>query len=224
MSVNPILKIIRAKKLGLLIRDARLKNGKSLRDCAQAMGVSTDELGEMEYGDRAPTLPEVELLALFLDIPLEHFWKNELLVVEQKSPGFEPEEIKQTRQAIIGNLIQTTRQAAGMTEDELAEKAGVSADVLRGYESGAQSVPLPDLELLAHALNQPLSEYGQGQASTGGDGREKVPQSFLDLPVELQDFVSKPVNQPYLEIALRLSELQVERLRALAEGLLEITL
>ena len=40
----------------------------------------------------------------------------------------------------------------------------------------------------------------------------------------MQQFVSKPVNQPYLELAQRLSEMSVERLRSVAEGLLEITL
>jgi hypothetical protein len=46
---------------------------------------------------------------------------------------------------------------------------------------------------------------------------------FKDLPANLQDFVCKPVNRPYVELALKLSELSVERLRAIAEGLLEIT-
>jgi hypothetical protein len=44
------------------------------------------------------------------------------------------------------------------------------------------------------------------------------------MPSELQSFVVKPINQPYLELAQRLSEMSVEKLRAVAEGLLEITL
>ena len=44
-----------------------------------------------------------------------------------------------------------------------------------------------------------------------------------DLTPEMQQFVEKPVNQPYLEIAMRLSELPVDKLRTLAESLLEIT-
>ena len=79
MTINPILKIIRAKKLGILIRDAREKSGKSLEECAQAMGLSSEELGAIESGERALTLPELEILAYYLDIPLEHFWENEIL-------------------------------------------------------------------------------------------------------------------------------------------------
>jgi len=36
-------------------------------------------------------------------------------------------------------------------------------------------------------------------------------------------FISKPVNLPYLELAMRLSDLSAEKLRGVAEGLLEIT-
>ena len=42
--------------------------------------------------------------------------------------------------------------------------------------------------------------------------------------MELQGFVCKPINRPYLELAVRLSEMSVEKLRGVAEGLLEITL
>ena len=48
-------------------------------------------------------------------------------------------------------------------------------------------------------------------------------QKFLELPPEIQLFASKPVNLPYLELAMRLSELNAEKLRAVAEVLLEIT-
>ena len=48
--------------------------------------------------------------------------------------------------------------------------------------------------------------------------------AFKDLPPDIQQFVSKPINQPYLELAQRLSEMSVDKLRAVAEGLLEITL
>ncbi|NIP32622.1 MAG: hypothetical protein GWN00_13130, partial [Aliifodinibius sp.] len=47
---------------------------------------------------------------------------------------------------------------------------------------------------------------------------------FQNLPEELQEFIAKPVNQPYLELAKKLSELSADRLRGIAEGILEITL
>ena len=52
----------------------------------------------------------------------------------------------------------------------------------------------------------------------------QVIDMFSKLSPELRGFLSKPVNEPYLRIAKQLSELQVEKLRTVAEGLLEITL
>ena len=49
-------------------------------------------------------------------------------------------------------------------------------------------------------------------------------QQFLDLPKELQAFVCQPVNRPYLELAMKLSSMSTDKLRSVAEGLLDITL
>jgi len=46
---------------------------------------------------------------------------------------------------------------------------------------------------------------------------------FQNLPPEIQSFIVKPTNRPYLDLAIKLSEMSVEKLRSIAEGLLEIT-
>jgi transcriptional regulator with XRE-family HTH domain len=225
MTVNPILKIIRAKKLGVLIRDAREKSGKSLEECAKAMGLSSDELSVVEFGERPPTLPELEIFAFYLDVPLEHFWENEILKLSGSDRVVEPEEIKQSRQKAIGDLIHEGRMKAGQSIEELAQQAGMTPESLQSYEKGMVPISLPELEILASAMNNTIGEFEDHQGTVGNWFAEKRNiNEFLDLPQELKEFVSKPINRPYLEIAVRLSELKVEKLRALAEGLLEITL
>jgi transcriptional regulator with XRE-family HTH domain len=112
MTINPILKIIRAKKLGILIRDAREKSGKGNEDIARAMGILPDELRAMELGERAATLPEIEMLAFYLDLPLQHFWENEVLKPDDSELAYSPDEINATRQKAIGELIQQGRTQA----------------------------------------------------------------------------------------------------------------
>ncbi len=225
MTINPILKIIRAKKLGILIRDAREKSGNSLDDCALAMGLSSDELNAVEAGDRPPTLPELEILAFHLDVPLEHFWQSEVLRSAVNLRMVDAEEIKQTRQRAIGDLIQQTRNEASLSVEELSQQAGITPDSLQAYENGDAPIPLPDLEAISQVLNQSITDFEDHQGPVGSwFSDKKNVNEFLDLPQELKEFVSRPVNRPYLELAVRLSELKVERLRALAEGLLEITL
>jgi transcriptional regulator with XRE-family HTH domain len=225
MTINPILKIIRAKKLGVLIRDARLKSGKNLEDCAQAMGISADELNTMEYGERPPTLPELELYAYYLGIPLEHFWGNETLKINEGDKSLDPGEISQIRQSAIGDLIAKGRGTANLSVEELSQKAGILPENLVAYENGETPIPLPELESVAQVLNNSITFFEDQQGPVGSwfTGKKYI-QEFQKLPIELQEFISKPINRPYLELAVRLSELKVEKLRALGEGLLEITL
>ena len=58
---------IRTKKLGILIRDARLAARRSVEECAEAMGIRKILFCAYEEGFRAPSLPELETLVFFLD-------------------------------------------------------------------------------------------------------------------------------------------------------------
>jgi hypothetical protein len=53
---------------------------------------------------------------------------------------------------------------------------------------------------------------------------QRAVQEFLKLPPEVRDFVCQPVNRPYLNVARNLSTMSTEKLRSVAEGLLDITL
>ncbi len=225
MTTNPIIKIIRAKKLGILIKDARQKSGKTLDQCARAMGITPQELAAVEAGERPPTLPELEILAYQLDVPLAHFWENQVLKPDDGSLGIDPQEIKQTRQKAIGDLILQGRQAAKLSVEELAGKAGLAPENLQAYEQGERPIPLPELETLAQVLNNSIIDFEDHEGPLGSKFTEKRNTvDFLELPPDLREFVSRPINRPYLELAVKLSEMKVEKLRELAEGLLEITL
>jgi transcriptional regulator with XRE-family HTH domain len=225
MAINPILKIIRAKKIGVLVRDARLKSGKSLEECAQAIGVSTDELTAMEYGDRPPTMPELEMFAYLMELPLDHFWGNEVLQADGKEGSIDPAEIKQIRQNMIGALLRKARIEAELSIDDLADRAGLEGDVLESYEKGEQAIPITELEVLANAMSQSMDRFEAHEGKVGDwFSEQKNMREYLALPRELQEFIGKPVNRPYLELAIKISEIKAEKLRALAEGLLDITL
>ncbi len=218
--------ILSAKKLGVLIRDARLVSGKSLQECAKAMGVDPGKFQAYELGESAPSLPEMELLAYFLKIPLEHFWGRVTLSKSDHSEKqFEPGQLIVLRQRMIGVLIRQARFERGFSLESLAQQAGISPEMLEGYEYGEISIPVPVLESLSSALSHPIREFQDRFGPVGAwSNQQHAVKGFLEMPVELQSFVTKPINRPYLELAQRLSEMSVDRLRAVAEGLLEITL
>lgn len=217
---------LRAKKLGVLIRDARLAARRRLDECAAAIGVSKGTFRAYEEGRRAPSLPELEILVYYLNLPIDHFWGKAAL--SDDAPPTEPLDLPrlvEVRQRMIGALLRQERNRASMSVKSLAEETGIPATRIIAYELGERPIPLPELELLATALSSRIENFFDQNGPIGRwMNEQKAIRQFLDLPKELQDFVCLPVNRPYLELAMKLSSMSTEKLRTVAEGLLEITL
>jgi transcriptional regulator with XRE-family HTH domain len=225
--VNPITLKIRAKKLGVLIKDARLAAGKSMKDCGRAIGISSTRIGNFESGKQSPSLPELESLAFFLNTPFDHFWGQDSRStdIEERVTSIDLERLVSIRTKAVGVLLSKTRTDAGMSLKELAASVGITPRRLKSYESGDNHIPLPELEGMAEHIKIPIDFFRDADGVVGKwAGQQMVIQQFLDLSPEMQEFVVKPVNLPYLEIAQRLSGMSVEKLRTMAEGLLDITL
>lgn len=217
---------IRNKRLGLLILDARKALRRGPEECASAMGVSPEKFQEFETGTSAPSLPQLELLALFLKTPIEHFWGRKSLSESGTVPEAlqDRERMQILRNRVIGASLRLGRTNAGLTYHDVSDRTGLTEDQLKRYEMGEIAVPIPELEMLAEITSQPVERFYDDHGPIGRwRAQQGNMQKFLDLPPELQEFVSKPVNRPYLELAMRLSDLSAEKLRAVAEVLLEIT-
>lgn len=217
---------LRARKLGVLLRDARLKARKSIAECARIIGVTPGIWRSYETGQRAPSLPEIEIFAYALGVSLRHFWGKEA-ISDDADPGenLELDRLKEIRQRLIGARLRQQRLQAGLSLKSLAEQSSISARRLRAYELGERPIPLPELEVLMNLLGGNI-EILFDQSGPVGQwlAEQKTVQEFLQLPIPLREFVCKPVNRPYLELAMRLSDMSVEKLRSVAEGLLDITL
>jgi transcriptional regulator with XRE-family HTH domain len=70
---------LRQKMIGVLLRQARLEAGKTQKECAETLGVSTDTISKYEYGRKPIPLAQFELLASFLGVPLFHFLDRDLV-------------------------------------------------------------------------------------------------------------------------------------------------
>jgi transcriptional regulator with XRE-family HTH domain len=216
---------LRSRKLGVLILDARQSARKTIMECAVAVGVTEGIFRAWEEGSISPSLPELEVLAYSLRLPLHRFWSNDatsedaLPAESLNLPAF-----VSIRQRLIGALLRQMREKSNMSLNALSEMSGIAADRLKEYELGERPIPLPELEGLATLLGGQIEMLFD---KTGHIGiwmvQQKAIQDFLHLPPELQNFVCKPVNLPYLELAKKLSGMSTDKLRSLAEDILEIT-
>lgn len=217
---------LRTRKLGVLIRDARSAARKTLSECAIAIGITPATLRAYEEGRKSPSLPELEVLAYYLDLPIQHFWSNNAL--SDEAPRTEPLNLKMLaaiRQRIIGALLSQKRQQFSISLKALSLETGVPVSRLKSYEVGEKPVPLAELEAILSVLGTRIEAFFDQNGPIGQwMNDQKAIQEFLDLPPELRAFVCLPVNRPYLELARNLSSLSTNKLRSVAEGLLDITL
>jgi len=216
---------LRSRKLGVLIRDARLAARKTTQECGRSIGVTASTFRAWEEGRRAPSLPELEVLSFALQLPMSRFWSK-----EATSDDVLPTEtlnlaaLVGIRQRLIGASLRQMRERMGLSLRALSEISGISTGRIKSYELGERPIPLPELEgLTALVDGQIESLFDQ----TGPIGKwmtqQKSTHDFLQLPPELQDFVCKPVNLPYLELAMKLSGMSTDKLRSVAENILDIT-
>jgi transcriptional regulator with XRE-family HTH domain len=210
--------------LGAMLREARLNANMSLKKVATLIGCTRGAISSYERGRKGISLPELELFAYHLDIPLEHFITGSTTLTDQKTE-FDPTTMVSLRQRMVGALLRKHRTEAKMSIRALADAAGLSPKKLSAYERGDRSIPLPELETLLQLLDQSLEDYVDREGPVGEWASNK--QAFanlLQLPSDLREFLSTPENQSYLRTAKHISELSVEKLRALAESLLDLTL
>ena len=218
--------VIRTKKLGVLIRDARLFARRTPQETAEAMGISRGILKAYEEGRRAPSLPELEVLVYYLKLPISHFWGREAISDDGPSTAaLDLSRLMPVRQRLIGALLRQERNRANMSVKDVADATGVSSARLKAYELGERPIPLPELEIILDIYGTRVEEFFDKSGPVGKwMTDQKSVNRFLELPEELQNFVCQAVNLPYLELAMKLSDMSKERLRSVAEGLLDITL
>jgi transcriptional regulator with XRE-family HTH domain len=217
--------VIRSKKLGVLIRDARMLRRRTIPECALAIGIPAGVLRAWEEGRKSPSLPELEVLAYYLGLPMSHFWSKDARSDDSAATEtLNLPALVEIRQRLVGALLRQAREDVSMSLRSLSEQSGISTAKLKSYELGERPIPVPELEGLVALLGGQLDPLFDKTGPIGlWMAEQKAITYFLQIPRELQDFVSRPVNRPYLELAVKLSTMSTDKLRSVAENLLDIT-
>lgn len=211
----------RAKMLGALIQDAREFAGRTVEECAAIVNISPDQFEQAENGEYDISLPELEALAIFLEVPMGHFWGSETL---KTKPEPDYSQMIALRHRVVGVVLRQLRLQSQKSHQDLAEALGVDVAVIQSYESGQTAVPYLHLEQLCRAMGAGVDQFVEEHGPLGRHEAEfKLHKQFNQMSPEMQSFLINPVNIRYLETAKKLSEMDVAKLRQVAENILDIT-
>lgn len=215
---------LRLKLLGVMLRKARMEAGLSVRETSALLGIRPARLSAYERGERAISLPELELLAFHFRVPLRQLWDPEA-ALQSSRPQLDASRLLERRHREVAERIKAHREEAGMSNAQMAEATGIPARKLARYQRGERPIPLPDLEKIVNALGHRIEEYLDSEGPIAAwEEQHRAKEIFQQLPQELRDFISDPSNEPYLRLAVQLSQIPAEKLRTLGEGLLDLSL
>ena len=216
---------IRAKMVGVLIRDARLAADRSQDDCARVLRISVGELEGWEYGDSVPSLPQLELLANYLDVPISHFWGTETLTGEDTRHSDIQKEYLALRDRMVGALLRQAREDADLSLEALSATTNIPGARITQYELGEVPMPIHELSVLANSVNRNMNYFLESSSFIGQllSARQEW-KNFADMPEDVRRFAANPLNAGFIEFAIMLSQMPTAKLRSMAESMLEITM
>ncbi|MBK8032701.1 MAG: helix-turn-helix transcriptional regulator [Anaerolineae bacterium] len=216
---------IRGKMIGVLLRDAREKAGRGLDDCARLLRTTPDVIEAWEFGDASPSLPQLELLAYYLDVPVSHFWGMDTLQADADEKTSAQEEYIALRTRMIGALLRLAREERGMTLEQMADESGLPVDRINAYELGEMPLPMHELTVLSNCVRKNIPFFLESQSHLGEwlALREEW-QHFTKLPDDIRKFAANPINLGFIEIAIMFSTMPADKLRKVGESVLNISM
>jgi transcriptional regulator with XRE-family HTH domain len=183
------------------IKFIRKSKQRSMHDCAKILGLSRETYHGFETGSTPLTLPELELLAIYLGVDL-----SDLLDDDHHHPlytTFLKEDLRpryvELREKMIRARIAQEVAHKDLTLDEMAATTQIPQENLQAYRNGETPIPLQDLIAISNYLQLPLLSFSEpiwpgndGQGSTGAQGQWQP--EFAPAPAE-----AEPIEEPFNE-------------------------
>ena len=170
------------------VKQIRKLKQRSLHDCAKLLGISKEKYHQFEEGEASISLPEIELLTSFFEIPPEIIFQDSSLDTGQHSileDNTKPTFIN-LRNKMIGAQLSIERQNCGMSLEDLENKTNIPVDLLIMYEDGNTSIPTNDLFLICHHLEIPLKSLLFQPQSVDMDADQTVEETEPKLQNQKQ--------------------------------------
>ncbi|MCY3834221.1 MAG: helix-turn-helix transcriptional regulator [Chloroflexi bacterium] len=208
---------LRGKIVGVLIRIYRLEAQRSLAECAGFMRAEPQLIEAWEHGEETPSLPELELLAVFL---------NGGAADADGAPARRQSaqtEYLRIRRPLIGVMLRAARISAGHSQQDVGASAGLEDDLLERFELGEAPIPVSCLDALAQAIDVELSAFlVQPQFLLEQAPPANLAEDGSELEAEWRQFTLKRENQAFIRLAMAFQQMARADLHRIADALLAI--
>lgn len=209
---------VRARILGVLIRKWRIQAERTPIECADFIRAEPQLIEAWEYGDSVPCWPQLELLSLYFNGHSAN--SRDRAVANDNAARIE---YLVLRQRLIGALVRSAREMIGWSIDELSERVGLDANLIKRFELGEEEIPVSDLAALAQFLKKDLAHFTALPQATPNsypaDGTSKLP---AETPADLRQFATLSENRAFIKLAMAFKHIEPDDLHRIADALFAI--
>ena len=203
------------------IHQIRIITKRSIHDCASFLSLSPSEFLEFEQGTSFLSLPQIELLAVFLGVPVSKLFEEDLddkhqLLIQDRDLHHRYQLI---RQKMIQAKITCGQKEKNLSLVDLHQITQIPVNTLESYLHNAMPIPVHHLLLILHALEKPIDQFVNLDIQNGQDNHQS--ENATNWQPEFPDENHRKVDNgnPYILLLETLDHLpkndQAEILKAL---------
>lgn len=177
-------------KISIRVKEIRTQKRRSLHDCANLLGIPKETYHLFEEGNGVLSLPDLELLAIFFEIPAHSFFEESIdenlqfTLLQEKKKGI----FTELRNKMISTTLAHERENHEINLEDLSQTTGIPLEVLVAYENHETAIPLEHLVPLCGHLNLPIKSLLFNPEKSEEPEKEHdnqgawVPEFSIELP------------------------------------------
>lgn len=206
------------------IKKVRTRKQQSIHNCAMILDISKENYLKFENGEKPLSLPEIELIAIYLGIPMQNLFDDDpvkddslLVLQDEVQPQY-----RNLRQKMIRAKLNAEKTKRGISLEKLHQETGIPLQALTFYENGDLPIPFHHLIQISKVLSLPMDAFfsQENMAKKSASPHNGQPNWQQEYPEsETENRISAGEAHSPLEIAI--SMLPIEDQAAMAKTLLE---
>jgi len=206
------------------IKQVRTRKQQSIHNCAMILDISKVNYLKFENGEKPLSLPEIELLATYLGIPLQNLFdegpvKDDSLIILQDE--VQPQ-YRNLRQKMIRAKMNAEKANKGLSLEDLHQETGIPLESLKFYENGDLPIPIHHLIKISKVLSLPMDAFfNQEIMAESRASQQKSPPNWQQEYPESDDEKRISAGEAHSPLEIAISMLPIEDQAAMAKSLLE---
>ncbi|MCB2202789.1 helix-turn-helix domain-containing protein [bacterium] len=206
------------------ISDIRRTLQRSVHDCAGILGISEAKYLAFEQGRESLSLPDLELLSLYLNIPLQELFDKDVHTSSSHhllQLNIRPQ-YKQLREKMIQTKLILARESKGLSLFDLAQETDIPEKTLQAYELGQLPIPLNHLKSICEALGCSIDTFFPEDNALNGAPKVNNRQGRWQPEYPNNEAAPNPEEDPYRQLLAALKQIPEEDQARIAKQLLEL--